>query len=604
MLFKISFKSEKLKEILFLLLPLLFVTSLPYITINEIFFYVSENYFLFLPAGLLISLSSILWLRAKEFIKLTYVDIFVIAFFGYSLGNSSVYFNEFSRNSILETILFVFIYLTVRRLYSKSISIKGFTAIFMAVGAIEISTGYLQLFGLIDNALPMMKFGGSFANPAPFSLFLVCTVPLVVHVLLNNKDLSILYKYSSIIYILLTFVIIGIAQTRSAWIGLVVGLAVVLFHRFPIISHINKLKTRTKAFVTVGLLIIITVSGLLLFNMKTESATGRIFVWENSIAAVVENPVWGTGPGSFMHSYNIAQSEAVNQGGLSESEFLQADEIKMAYNDLLQIAMELGIVGALLFLGMILFSVIPLFRKQKINNGDYIPFVAIVLVVFIAGITSYPFTILRIKTLFIIAIAICAFQVKSVFAIEIRRAHYLNYIIVPLMFTGFVTLSYKTVRHINCFNQWKDKVTLLQDGKGFDFDKDVEVIYTELKHNPLFRYNYLSVMVSQGEKKVVRSEIKKLDKHFNGYNYSMMKGRYFMNIGNLVQAQKQFKSAIGLVPSRFIPRYNLLICYDRLGKPAEAIEIANEILEMPIKMYDERVENIQNAAKSYLGKTN
>lgn len=585
-----------------MLLPILFIIGIPYIANSELYFYISENYFFYLAGGLLVTISSFWWKGESNTITLSYTDFFVFAFTIYTISSRHIFFEDFNYSATAENVILLFLYATTRRLYTAKTPIHSFAAVLMSIGSIEIIASYLQLFGIIPNAFPLMPFGGSFANPAPFSLFICCTVPVVFHSLLHKNETNKLFKYSAATYLLLAVAIIIISQIRSAWLGLASGIIVILFNRYRILSFLNALKPSIKIAAAVAIPIFIISSGVLLFNLKRDSATGRVFIWENTIESIKKNPVFGTGTGSFAFSYNNAQSETVAEGNLSKREFLQADEIKMAYNDILQIIVELGFIGAILFLSIFICSVLPFSYRKYSSNSNYIPFVAIIVTVFISGLSSYPATVLKIRALLMIAFAVCAYHTKPAFTLQMNGQRHLTKVIPPALLASFILLSYKTIRQIYYLNTWKHTVSLVIEENDQEYEETIAETYSVLKHNPFFRYNYLSIMIAQGKSKVVRSEVKTLDNYFNGYNYLMMKGRYYLGQGNLIQAEKQFNDAVRLVPSRFTPRYNLLMCYDHLGKPEDAIHMANQILEMPIKMYDERVENIINTAKKYLGK--
>ncbi len=76
-----------------------------------------------------------------------------------------------------------------------------------------------------------------------------------------------------------------------------------------------------------------------------QYAYERIGIWESSIRMAADYPLWGVGLGMYKyygHSYNFPVEHAIARYG---------KHLNIAHNDVLQIAVELGIIGALLFVG-------------------------------------------------------------------------------------------------------------------------------------------------------------------------------------------------------------------------------------------------------------
>jgi len=77
----------------------------------------------------------------------------------------------------------------------------------------------------------------------------------------------------------------------------------------------------------------------------------RYLIWTSVGEMITDNPVIGTGLGSFFHNYNVGGYTNINIMG-----------VQRAHNDVLELAVELGAVGMLLLLGIIITMCTLLFK--------------------------------------------------------------------------------------------------------------------------------------------------------------------------------------------------------------------------------------------------
>ena len=73
-------------------------------------------------------------------------------------------------------------------------------------------------------------------------------------------------------------------------------------------------------------------------------------------------------------------------------------------------------------------------------------------------------------------------------------------------------------------------------------------------------------------------------------------------LGNYDKAEEFCKQAINMIPYLFAPKYRLFLLYKQNGNRVEALKIAKEIYNMPIKVYSETVKNIKLEVKTYIDK--
>ena len=89
----------------------------------------------------------------------------------------------------------------------------------------------------------------------------------------------------------------------------------------------------------------------LTFFCKKESTNGRFFIWKTSFYMVKEMPVlFGVGYNNFPVLYPKYQSLMYKNGKMSKEEIYLVDNTSVAFNEYLQIMIELGLIGLLLFM--------------------------------------------------------------------------------------------------------------------------------------------------------------------------------------------------------------------------------------------------------------
>ena len=230
--------------------------------------------------------------------------------------------------------------------YSLSHKYKKFLVWFLNI--IFIFGLYVVLRFFINDTLAQnLQAGGKFIGPFywhnQMAGFLLYLIPLpLVSLLLNRK------KQTLVWLVVLIFFIITLVFTlsRGAWISLILPvIAGVFFFRKKI--KINRL---TKFSVIIALIIGIivfvnsdttfnrvkSIAREILPNTRTTSGNLRAGIYPSSIEAIRDYPLLGVGPGVFGQALHKYQSRA----------WLYAAN---AHNHFLQIAVETGILGFLLF---------------------------------------------------------------------------------------------------------------------------------------------------------------------------------------------------------------------------------------------------------------
>ena len=99
------------------------------------------------------------------------------------------------------------------------------------------------------------------------------------------------------------------------------------------------------------IVLFIVISGLPTLGsvFSTEKSANRMLMWNVTTQAILNKPVTGTGLGGFPVSFAQTQADYLASTKASDTERMAATCPPFAFNDYLQIGLEFGIAGLLLF---------------------------------------------------------------------------------------------------------------------------------------------------------------------------------------------------------------------------------------------------------------
>ena len=294
------------------------------------------------------------------------------------------------------------------------------------LGAIEAIWGIRQVYGFTYSNHSLYALTGSFYNPGPYSGYLAMIFPVCLNERLKwkEKKKAIPY-YIALSVILLILCVLPAGMSRSAWIAAAVSSAYIglMHYRKPIRNYIknywNKTRGHRSKTVCYGLLVIL-LSGIALFGvyqMKKDSADGRLFMWKIAACAVCERPWTGYGWNSVPSAYGQAQEDYFAAGDYTETEERVAGAPEYVFNEYLQVAIawglpalclgllviggslyaghkrkEYGLCGALLSLAVFAFSSYPLQFPAFVS--------ALIMLVLACGVGALPLKRFGMRVLF------------------------------------------------------------------------------------------------------------------------------------------------------------------------------------------------------------
>lgn len=317
-------------------------------------------------------------------------------------------------------------YFALRITYSQTqqtMKIAGLTL--MLAGIAECWLGFRQLYGFSISNHGIFRLTGSFFNPGPYSGFLAIILPMALYWMLKLypevqnftfRRLPGIIKSGKQVCDHLIFVIsivcfsgiimiLPAGMSRSAWIASICGCSIVLCQHYRLITIFRKSyrSYRNKMIIYSGItLIIIAILGSGIYLLKKDSADGRMLMWKISALAMKEKPLLGVGPDYFAGAYGKAQAAYFESGQRSSQEQLVAGAPEYSFNEYLQIGVEYGVVGLIIFTG-IMASALYNAAHSKAKSSNAVIGSLVALLIF--ALFSYPFQIMSLCMVAIVLLA-------------------------------------------------------------------------------------------------------------------------------------------------------------------------------------------------------
>ena len=575
---------------------------------------VTGKYFWFFGSQAIFSGFTLLHVLLKKArISISILDVFILVFIVYCTVNYLARGTGFEIKLYL--LLFLGMFYICLRIFIQSITAANWIlpTTLITIGLVESIYGLSQLYGFSRSYHVLYKITGHFFNPGPFSGFVASTIPLALYYVLclweearerireisssvfiknkifSEKNISLLPVCLSILNLTAALLVIPATMSRSAWLAIIAGVLIVLTIRFDLWMKgkrfIRKNKSRAVVFVSLCV-VIIAVAFAGIYNLKRGSADGRLFLWKIAAEAMAKEPVFGVGLGNFAGAYGQAQYNYFSKG-IDEKEAMTADCPVYAFNEFLQIGVEQGIIGLLLFLGVIILTIRSCMRdRQKAGV------LGAIVAVLVFSFTSYPFSVLPICIAFVVLLALATEKgknVKSIYPI----------IFISLLFAGSLyCIEYeKTLIEIY---RGRKSLSIIKVSKYNDMTDEYRQLYPYFSRYHDFMFDYGQALSNlnrykEGNEILIEGASKSSDPMF--YNL----------IGNNYRALKQFEKAeeyyfraYYTLPNRLYPLYLLSKLYHETGQDEKAKAMAKKLLEQKPKVMSTAVRQMRDYARNLL----
>ncbi|MCS4162957.1 O-antigen ligase family protein [Sphingobacterium sp. BIGb0116] len=397
--------------------------------------------------------------------------------------------------------------------------------------------------------------------------------------MISNKNWIEILKIA--LFPAIIFLLASIFSSRSFALGAITSFFFILF------------RSKAKLKPTLWLSILILIASITIaFITKIDSSLGRILIYKISFKAFLVNPIEGIGWNGIYGKYLYLQSCYFSERPFSEKELLLADNTHYVFNEYYRLVIENGILMLIPLFFFFFFSLKAVNRALDINNNFLTYFLSTAYITIIIA-SFFTNTISRdliwlvvVVQLYLNIITIEKFSRKNLMLFNI------------LLFLVIICLS------INYNLTRKYFLNLKQQAQSGEFtDTDIELMRSKTA--------FLSTDFEVEKLKIISNyytESMQWEKAFEAtLNLSKLKpfnviysrlGMICAHLGNNVEAEKYYKSAVYSVPNRFSTRLELFNFYLENNEIELAKKSGLELLNLPIKVNSVDVINIRKYVKS------
>ena len=364
-----------------------------------------------------------------------------------------------------------------------------FLFILMLTGLAEAVWGMQQLHGHAYSHHSLFRLTGSFFNPGPYSGYLAVVLPVCLWTALRFQKGM---RYFGWVCVGAILVVLPAGMSRSAWVAAIVACGWVYW-----MERIGWEKTKAvyiryknaaiPFFVIVTILAGCTVMGL--YGLKRDSADGRRLMWKVTGKAIAGQPLAGTGLGSFPAAYIEAQGEYFTTRTATDQEKQVAGCPEYAFNEYLQIGLELGIAGLLLFIFWLAFSLYYGIKHRQIGASGGI------LALGIFALYSYPLQLPTYWVLLLFLTVICVTNPKHDKQREQRSIPYISAIAAVLT----CILFYGQKDSYYTYKEWKALQDLYHNQAYEQAANRYAGLFIQLYHRTDFLYEGAECFCKTGQ---------------------------------------------------------------------------------------------------------
>lgn len=414
--------------------------------------------------------------------------------------------------------------------------------------AVQAVVGLGQLYGFSASGHALYALTGSFFNPGPYSGYLAMALPVCLHEYLCRRDRSPVGRYAAGLAGLLILCVLPAGMSRSAWLAAAVSCLWVYGCHAGWGRRLRAFRLRRPGVfwgAVGGVLALACLSGLLLYQLKPDSALGRLFMWRMSLRAVAEQPWAGHGTDGFAAAYGEAQEAYFAAGGYAPWEERVAGSPEYAFNEYLQAAVELGVPLTLLLLAVLSWGWFRGLRAGRLGCCGALMSLGVF------ACSSYPLQlpVFVVTGACLWAACVCGGSWRGWLAVAVLAGG-----------MGAWRLSDDRAGVAAC-REWMNARVLYQAGAYASAEKEYARLYPVLKGRAAFLFEYGHGLHRQ-EKHAASNRIlaEALQRSCDPMILNVM-GKNFQALGDGRQAEHCFLRAVHRLPGRIYPYYLLARLY-------------------------------------------
>lgn len=548
-----------------------------------------------IPVLLLFGFCVLIW-RKRRF-DCTLTDVMAATWFAYYVGRAWIGNEWPCRMEFLKTAELFLLYASLRvAFHGTRMSAWVLTGSILAFGCYEAWLGASQMYGGSSSRHSLFALTGSFLNPGPYSAYLMMGVVVGLVAVTEVQDGAMLkgmpcvpllrkmagrmpkevtewgravtWKHLLIAAVAMMAMVLPATWSRAAFLGVAVVALLIYRDRYW--------KYRYWVWGAIW------AAAMAFYLIKQGSADGRLIIWKSALTTWRDTPWLGVGIGGFYHAF----AEGVARLSASTMDFSSANPPDGAYNILLEIVVEQGVVGGVMA-GCL--AVVALAGLSRNSRALFYGMVALL----VFAMFSYPFDLLPYKVIAVLVVA-WSESVGGKKVCEVGRVR----VLLMACFLGLASWQAGGLAG-DSYRIEKEGYRSFGLGGIYSIEDGYEWLASESdNHEFLFafgkklreegRYNDSNAMLRQG----TRCSADPMFHVLMGNNYKDMHHHDL--------AEQAYNRAFSVMPNRLYPLYQLMLLYQDAGDIPKAKAMARRVVGMKPKIESRATRDMKKKARELL----
>ena len=474
-----------------------------------------------------------------------------------------------------------------------------FLAVVVATGGIEAVSGMRQLHGFEGSNHSLFKLTGDFYNPGPYSGYLAIVLPVCLWMILRQTKIYL--HYLGWIGLLAIIVVLPAGMSRTAWIAAAVSCGWVYW-----VQRIGWEKTkryingnRTLTIVS-SILILISIAGSLagIYLLKKDSANGRLLLWKITEQAIMEQPWTGTGLGGFPAAYAEAQAEYFTSGKASETEMMVAGCPEYGFNEFLQIGLEQGLVGLMVFVLLLSYSLFRGVKNRQVGAAGGI------LALMVFSLASYPLQLPEFWVVLVVLMGVADTTVPTDTPPTPSREgkRLLSVAVIGGMTVCCGWLFWQQKEYYKGYKKW-NTMKMLYNSKAYEAAADgYEKLVPLMGHKPELLFETAQCLSKTERFAEANRLLERAMKLSADPMIHYMAAKNEQAQGNFLEAEYLLLHAIDILPERIYPYYLLTKLYTEptFFQKDKFLKTADAVLKKEPKVESTAIREMRTEVKNML----
>lgn len=434
---------------------------------------------------------------------------------------------------------------------------------------------------MIVNGADIVGESGTFDNPAGLALSLCVALPMACHMLFRTEK-----KKERLLYAVAILLFVSIIILSKSRIGVV---CVAVFSMMLALKMLRMYMKRSMCRIIVcSLFVSLTIVSVVAYVClnKSESTSGRGFIYTQSWNMLVERPWTGWGHGGFERSYMLGQASYFSKNPKSEYAFL-ADDVQHPLSEFVYLWFNYGVYGPVLLLAALLLPIWLSFSIRQMRAFEtLLPLVAVLLFSMFSYAFHYQASWVAIGVAYIPYVGnilSCCMSAK-------------RFVACASIMAGVVMAVYVAVDSFHEY-EWHKYYRMSVRGEHDAAMRGYEKLRGYFNDDRFFLYSYAMAAFMADDMDRAYYVMEECRDNWEGYDVELLSGDICLRSRRLRESVEHFNKAHSMCPVRFAPLEGLYKAFDRMGNAAARDSVAKMIAEKEVKVASPDVFRIKQTCK-------